>query len=32
MLAGFQIHAAKPVDPDELIAIVASLVGRTGQA
>ncbi len=32
LLAGFQVHAAKPVDPDELIAIVASLVGRTGQA
>ena len=32
MLAGFQVHVAKPVDPDELIAVVASLVGRTGQA
>ncbi len=30
MLAGFQVHVAKPVDPDELTAIVASLVGRTG--
>jgi CheY-like chemotaxis protein len=32
MLAGFQVHVAKPVDPDELIAVVASLVGRTGQS
>jgi CheY-like chemotaxis protein len=30
MLAGFQVHVAKPVDPDELVAVVASLVGRTG--
>jgi CheY-like chemotaxis protein len=26
--AGFQMHVAKPVDPDELIAIVASLTGH----
>ena len=32
MLAGFQVHVAKPVDPDELVAVVASLVGRTGQS
>jgi PAS domain S-box-containing protein len=32
MLAGFQVHVAKPVDPDELVAVVASLVGRTGRA
>lgn len=31
MLAGFQVHVSKPVDPDELVAIVASLVGRTGK-
>jgi signal transduction histidine kinase/DNA-binding response OmpR family regulator len=31
LLAGFQVHVAKPVDPDELVAIVASLVGRTGR-
>jgi CheY-like chemotaxis protein len=31
MLAGFQVHVAEPVDPDELAAIVASLVGRTGK-
>ncbi|MDR3632569.1 MAG: ATP-binding protein [Isosphaeraceae bacterium] len=30
MLAGFQVHVAKPVDPDELTAVVATLVGRTG--
>ena len=32
LLAGFQVHVAKPVDPDELLAVVASLVGRTGQS
>jgi PAS domain S-box-containing protein len=30
LLAGFQTHVAKPVDPDELVAVVASLAGRTG--
>ena len=30
MLAGFQTHVAKPVDPDELVAVVATLAGRTG--
>ncbi len=30
LLAGFQIHVPKPVDPAELLAVVASLVGRTG--
>jgi CheY-like chemotaxis protein len=30
LLAGFQVHVAKPVDPGELIAVVASLTGRTG--
>ncbi len=29
MFAGFQTHVAKPVDPDELVAVVASLAGRT---
>ncbi len=28
--AGFQTHVAKPVDPDELTAVIASLAGRTG--
>ena len=27
--AGFQLHVAKPVDPAELIAVVATLAGRT---
>ena len=31
LLAGFQTHVAKPVEPAELIAMVASLAGRTGQ-
>jgi PAS domain S-box-containing protein len=30
MLAGFQAHLAKPIDPDELLIVVATLVGRTG--
>jgi len=29
ILAGFQMHIAKPVEPSELIAMVASLAGRT---
>ena len=29
LLAGFQTHLAKPVDPAELVAVVASLAGRT---
>lgn len=32
LLAGFQTHVAKPVDPQELVAVVASLAGRTGTA
>jgi PAS domain S-box-containing protein len=31
LLAGFQIHLAKPVDPGELTAAVASLAGRAGE-
>jgi CheY-like chemotaxis protein len=31
LLAGFQTHVAKPVDVVELVAVVASLVGRTGR-
>jgi PAS domain S-box-containing protein len=27
--AGFQLHAAKPVEPGELVAVVATLAGRT---
>jgi hypothetical protein len=30
LLAGFQIHVPKPVEPDELVAVVATLTGRTG--
>ncbi len=30
LLAGFQVHVAKPVDPDDLTAVIASLAGRTG--
>jgi len=29
LTAGYQIHLAKPVDPAELTAVVASLAGRT---
>lgn len=32
LLAGFQLHLSKPVDPAELIAAVATLTGRTGPA
>jgi CheY-like chemotaxis protein len=27
--AGFQVHVSKPVEPSELVATVASIVGRT---
>jgi CheY-like chemotaxis protein len=27
LLGGFQIHVSKPVDPDDLIAVVAALTG-----
>jgi CheY-like chemotaxis protein len=30
LLAGFQVHIAKPVDPSEFLAAIATLVGRTG--
>jgi PAS domain S-box-containing protein len=30
LLAGFQVHVAKPVDPHDLAAVIGSLVGRTG--
>jgi PAS domain S-box-containing protein len=30
VLAGFQVHIPKPVDPHDLTAIIASLAGRTG--
>jgi CheY-like chemotaxis protein len=31
MLAGFQTHVAKPVEPPELLAVVASLANRIGR-
>jgi CheY-like chemotaxis protein len=31
MLAGYQIHMSKPIEPAELLATVGSLAGRTGQ-
>ena len=31
MLAGYQAHVSKPVDTGELVAVVASLAGRTGR-
>jgi signal transduction histidine kinase len=30
LLAGYQVHLAKPVDPSELTAVIATLAGRTG--
>jgi PAS domain S-box-containing protein len=32
MLAGYQVHIAKPIEPQELVATVSSLVGRLWQA
>jgi len=31
LMAGFQTHVAKPIDMTELVAVVASLAGRTGR-
>jgi signal transduction histidine kinase/CheY-like chemotaxis protein len=30
LLAGYQVHVSKPVDPADLVAVIASLAGRTG--
>jgi CheY-like chemotaxis protein len=30
LVAGFQVHLPKPIEPVELVAVVAGLVGRTG--
>jgi CheY-like chemotaxis protein len=30
MMAGYQVHVAKPIEPQELLATVGSLAGRTG--
>ena len=32
MLAGYQVHISKPIEPQELIATVGSLTGRMGQS
>jgi CheY-like chemotaxis protein len=32
MLAGYQSHVAKPVDPEELVAVIGSLTGRIGKS
>jgi CheY-like chemotaxis protein len=32
LLAGFQMHVSKPVNTNELAAVVASLAGRTGHS
>ena len=32
LAAGYQTHVTKPVDPSELIAVVASLAGRAGRS
>ena len=31
MIAGYQVHISKPIEPQELIVTVASLAGRTGK-
>ncbi len=31
LLAGFQVHIAKPIEPHELIVTIGSLTGRTGE-
>jgi PAS domain S-box-containing protein len=31
MMAGFQTHVAKPVEPAELLAVIANLAGRVGR-
>ena len=31
LTAGFQVHVPKPIEPAELVAVVASLAGRTGK-
>jgi CheY-like chemotaxis protein len=30
MMAGYQVHISKPIEPQELLATVGSLAGRTG--
>lgn len=31
LIAGFQLHLAKPIEADELVAAIANLAGRTGE-
>jgi DNA-binding response OmpR family regulator len=31
-MAGFQVHLAKPVNPDELVSTIYALVGRRSDA
>jgi PAS domain S-box-containing protein len=31
LMSGYQVHVSKPVEPAELVATVASIVGRTGE-
>jgi signal transduction histidine kinase/CheY-like chemotaxis protein len=31
LMSGYQVHVSKPVEPAELVATVASVLGRTGQ-
>ncbi|MDB6043287.1 MAG: hypothetical protein JWM63_1838 [Gammaproteobacteria bacterium] len=32
LLSGYQVHISKPVDPAELVAVIATLAGRDGHA
>ena len=32
LAAGFQLHLAKPVEPDDLVLAVAQMAGRTADA
>lgn len=32
LMAGYESHIAKPIDAGELVAVVATLAGRTGRA
>jgi hypothetical protein len=31
MLAGYQVHISKPINPEEFVATLASLAGRLSQ-
>jgi signal transduction histidine kinase/ActR/RegA family two-component response regulator len=32
LMAGYQVHLAKPIEPQELLVTVSSVIGRTGKA